>query len=74
MLSINQFDEQELRALAQLKHSKLISLFEKLSSDCKASLVQADEMVRVHRLQGRAQAFEDLIKAVDDAVKIVERR
>jgi hypothetical protein len=52
----------------------LLKLFDQLASEAKTALVQADEMARIHRLQGRVQAFEELLRAVDDAKAIEAKR
>jgi hypothetical protein len=36
----------------------------------KQKLVKAVDMVQVHRLQGRAEAFDDLLKAVEESPKL----
>ena len=39
----------------------------------KGRLVSATDMVTIHRLQGRAEAFEDLLKAIEESPKVVNR-
>lgn len=66
-----------VKALARLRepgYEKLLEVLQLQLEETKAQLVAADEMARIHRLQGRAQAFDDLLKAAADAVKVESRR
>ena len=70
-------DPQHIHALARLREpgfEKLLDVFTRQQEEARAQLVVADEMARIHRLQGRAQAFEDLLKAVEEAVRVQARR
>jgi hypothetical protein len=40
----------------------------------KQKLVYANETSIIHRLQGRAEALEDLLKAVEESQKVVKAR
>ena len=42
--------------------------------ETKQKLVYANEIDIIHRLQGRAEAFEDLLKAIEESQKIVRER
>jgi hypothetical protein len=66
-------DVQAIKALLRLKepgNEALLKLIELQISEAKQKLVRADDMVLIHRLQGRAEAFEDLLKAIEDARKV----
>jgi hypothetical protein len=39
----------------------------------KQKLVYANDMGTIHRLQGRAEAFEDLLKAIEESSKVKAR-
>jgi hypothetical protein len=51
----------------------LLNLFEELTEVAKERLVHATDTVTIHRLQGRAEAFEDLLKAIEESPKVVNR-
>jgi len=73
MINLNTVDNQAIRALIRLRepgNEALLKLIESQVAETKQKLVKADDMVVIHRLQGRAEAFEDLIKAVEDARKL----
>jgi hypothetical protein len=66
-------DVQAIKALLRLRepgNEALLKLIELQISEAKQKLVRADDMVLIHRLQGRAEAFEDLLKAIEDARKV----
>lgn len=67
-------DKQQVQTLLTCKQvTGLEPLFEKLLDETKASLVRADDMAVIHRLQGRAQVLEDFLEAVKDAPSVLER-
>lgn len=67
-------DRQHVQALVTCKQvAGLIPIFEKLLVETQASLVDVDDVVRVHRLQGRAQVLRDFLEAVNDAPQVLER-
>lgn len=73
MINLNSVDNQAIRALLRLLepgNEAMLKLIESQVAETKQKLVKADDMVVIHRLQGRAEAFEDLLKAVEDARKI----
>jgi hypothetical protein len=73
MINVNMADVQAIKALLRLKepgNEALLKLIELQISEAKQKLVRADDMVLIHRLQGRAEAFEDLLKAIEDARKV----
>jgi hypothetical protein len=67
-------DRQHVQALLTCKQvGGLEALFQKLLDETKTSLVSADDMVRVHRLQGRAEVLKDFLEAMKDAPSVMER-
>ena len=67
---------QAARVLLRLRtpeNQALLGLISELAEEAKESLVGATDTVIIHRLQGRAGAFKDLLEAVDDAAKVTER-
>ena len=76
MIDLNLCDPQQAQALLQIKETgndQLPSLLRAEAQDAKTMLVVATDTVRIHRLQGRVEAFEDLLKAIEDAPKVVKR-
>jgi hypothetical protein len=51
----------------------LVELMEATLSDVKESLTQADEPIRVHRLQGKAIVLKDFLELVEKASQILAR-
>lgn len=76
MIDLNLCDQQQVSALLRIKETgdkALLNLFKEEAEKAKARLVSATDMVSVHRLQGRAEAFEDLLAAIEDAPKVGNR-
>ena len=76
MIDLNLCDRQHVKALLRLKETgetALLGLFEAEAELAKARLVKATDMVTIHRLQGRAEAFEDLLTSVEEAAKVINR-
>ena len=76
MIDLNLCDQQQINALLRIKepgNSALIALLEGQIEKAVSRLTQADDMVTIHRLQGRCEAFKDLLKAIEDASKVVNR-
>ena len=76
MIDLNLCDQKHVKALLRLKETgdvALVGLFEAEAELAKARLVSATDMVNVHRLQGRAEAFEDLLRAMEESAKVVNR-
>tara|TARA_B110000977_G_C10622720_1_gene316854 strand:- start:50 stop:283 length:234 start_codon:yes stop_codon:yes gene_type:complete len=76
MIDLNLCDPQHLKALLRLKETgetALLGLFEAEAELAKARLVNATDTVTIHRLQGRAEAFEDLLTSVEEATKVLNR-
>ncbi len=73
MIDLNSADIQAVKALLRLRepgNEALLRLIEAELETAKQKLVKAIDMVQVHRLQGRAEAFEDLLKAVEESPKL----
>jgi len=73
MINLNDLDEKEIYALAQvtlIANGKVLEVLEKLADNLKTQLVRADDMVRIHRLQGRVEQLEALGTAIRKAVKL----
>lgn len=77
MIDLNTAPTQAVRAFAQLSEPGNDALLRFLSSeleDTKQKLVHADDTVHIHRLQGRAEALEDLLRAAEESLTVVSRR
>jgi len=73
---LNLCDQQHVKALLRLKETgetALLGLFKAEAELAKARLVSATDTVTIHRLQGRAEAFEDLLMSVELAAKVINR-
>jgi len=73
MIDLNTFDTQEIRVLAQagsLGNGKFKQVIKKVAEEAKDRLVVADDMVRVHRLQGRVEVLDALVEAIEEASKL----
>ena len=76
MIDLNQCDSQHVNSLLRVKEAgdtSLQDLLGELVNMAKGRLVSATDMVTIHRLQGRAEAFEDLLKAIEESPKVVNR-
>lgn len=51
----------------------LQALFKVKLEEVKASLVEADDTVRIHRLQGRAEVLKDFLEALEQTPSVLER-
>ena len=73
MIDLNNAEIQAIKALLRLRepgNEALLRLIEAEQESAKQKLVKAIDMVQVHRLQGRAEAFEDLLKAVEESPRV----
>jgi len=73
MIDVNRFDKRALDALVRLKepHMKwFLDLVDSELEDAKRKLVYTGETDALRRLQGRAEALEDVLRAVEDASKV----
>ena len=77
MINVNKLSDPTLKALTSIKepgNEKLLALLKDEFEGAKQKLVHANETGTIHRLQGRAEAFEDLLKAIDESQKVVKAR
>ena len=77
MINVNKLDSSEISALNRLREpgiNKVIMILQGELEATKQKLVYANEMDIIHRLQGRAEALEDLLKAVEESQKVVKAR
>ena len=73
MIDLNNAEIQAIKALLRLRepgNEALLKLIEAEQEAAKQKLVKAIDMVQVHRLQGRAEAFEDLLKAIEESPRL----
>jgi|VirMetMinimDraft_7_1064189.scaffolds.fasta_scaffold00592_19 hypothetical protein len=76
MIDLNNEDPQVRQAFARLKEPGMSALFKFLSSHSEATkrrLVYEGDMVKVHRLQGRAELLEELLGAAEESATVVNR-
>jgi|TARA_R110000823_G_scaffold85938_3_gene192497 hypothetical protein len=76
MIDLNLCNPQHVKALHNIKetgNSSLSDFFQAEIDEAKAKLVIATDTVSIHRLQGRAEAFQDLLTAIDESFKVVNR-
>lgn len=65
-----------MQALMRCKfpdNEALLDLFRMKLEETKTSLMTAEDSVRVHRLQGRAEALADFLEAVEKSSEIFDR-
>ena len=73
MIDLNSADPQSVKALARLKESggeALLKLLQTEMDVAKQKLVYAGDMGSIHRLQGRAEVYEDLLRAAKEALVV----
>ena len=76
MINVNSLSVSEVSALNRLREpgvNKILTVLESELASTKQKLVYANDMGTIHRLQGRAEAFEDLLKAIEESSKVKER-
>lgn len=69
-------DRKHIAALMRCRNGEmenLKSLFKVKLEEVKESLVVADDTVRIHRLQGRAEVLKDFLEAIEQSPSILER-
>lgn len=65
-----------MQALMRCKlpdNEALRELFAAKLEETKLSLISADDPVRIHRLQGRAEVLADFLEAVEKSSEVFER-
>jgi|688.fasta_scaffold836286_2 hypothetical protein len=64
---------QALRRCKQPENDSLLDLFRTVLEDTKTSLIAAEDPVRIHRLQGRAEVLSEFLDSVSKSDEIMER-
>jgi hypothetical protein len=73
MIDLNSADPQSVNALSRLKEpggEALLRLLRTELDAAKQKLIYAGDMALIHRLQGRAEAFEDLLRAAEESAEV----
>lgn len=68
--------KQQIQALMRCKLPENATLLELLTSrleETKQSLIKAEDMPRIHRLQGRAEILQDFLEAVEKSQEVMGR-
>ena len=68
--------KQHLQALMRCKlpeSEPLLSLLSTRLEETKQSLIKAEDMARVYKLQGRAEILQDFLEAVNKSSEIMGR-
>lgn len=76
MIDLNSAESQAVKALSRFKEPGNEALLRLLTSELEAAkqkLIHAGDMALIHRLQGRAEAFEDLLRAANESAEVVRR-
>ena len=69
-------NRQHIQALVRCKlqeNEALLELFSEKLEEVKESLIQVEDPVLIHRLQGRAEVLRDFLEAVERSSEIVDR-
>jgi len=77
MINVNNLETQEITALNRLREpglDKIVTILQGELEGTKQKLIYANEMAQVHRLQGRAEASADLLKAIEESQKVEKAR
>ena len=75
MIDLNSEDRQVREAFARLKEPHmqvLLKFFASHDAATKQRLVYEGDMVKIHRLQGRSELLEDLLRAAEESSKAVK--
>jgi hypothetical protein len=75
MIDLNNEDPQVRQAFARLKEpgmSAMLRFFASHNEATKHRLVFEGDMVKIHRLQGRAEMLEDLLRAAEESAKVID--
>ena len=76
MIDLNLCTKQQINGLLRIKETgdtALRALLEEQIDKTVSRLIQADDMATIHRLQGRCEAFKDLLTAIEDSPKVANR-
>jgi hypothetical protein len=69
-------DRKQMQALTRCKlpdNEALLDLFKTRLDEVKTALIQAEDPVRIHRLQGRAEVLSDFLEAVEKSNEVLAR-
>ena len=69
-------DRQQMQALQRCKlpeNEQLLKLFRSRLEEVKMMLLSADDLVRIHRLQGRAEVLADFLESVEKSSDLLDR-
>lgn len=69
-------DRQHIQALMRCKlpeNEHLLRLFQLRLEEVKNMLLSAEDPVRIHRLQGRAEVLADFIESVEKSSDLLDR-
>lgn len=70
-------NKQHIKALHDLKlqgtESPLVAMMIEALTQARDALMVADDPVRIHRLQGQANALQDFLEAVEKSSEVLER-
>ena len=69
-------DRKHIQALYRCKHPEneaLLELFKTKLDEVKTALIQAEDPVRIHRLQGRAEVLVDFLESVEKSQEVLAR-
>lgn len=72
----NKPDRQQIQALMRCKlpdSEALLALFRVRLEETKTALIAAEDQVRIHRLQGRAEVLADFLEAVEKSPEVFDR-
>lgn len=75
MINVRELSNQELHALSRMRldNAAVLKLVASQVEATKQKLVREGDMVIIHRLQGRAEAYEDLLRAVEESAEALNR-
>lgn len=72
----NRSERKHVQALSKCRmpeNEALLSLFKLKLEETKSALIEAEDQVRIHRLQGRAELLRDFLEAVEQSSSVLER-
>jgi hypothetical protein len=73
MIDLNSAEKQAIHALTRMRepgNEAFLGLLKAELESAKQKLIYAVDMAQVHRLQGRAEALQDLLTAIEESSKV----
>ena len=64
---------QALNRCKHPEHEALLELFKTKLDEVKTALILAEDPVRIHRLQGRAEVLVDFLESVEKSQEVLAR-